>query len=439
MMREDVVIIGGGLAGSEAAWQAAGCGANVTLYEMRPTQGTAAHKTGHLAEIVCSNSLGSADPVSAPGILKAEMRLLNSLVMRAAEEARVPAGMALAVDREIFASAITRTLDAHPHIRIIREEIRDIPTDAVCIVATGPLTSHSMAQALAALTHKENLAFFDAISPVIDAESIDMNKVFRASRYDKGGPDYLNCPMDAGTYTAFYEALKAAERVQAKDFEQAPYFEGCIPVEVMADRGKQTLTFGPMKPVGLVDPRADRPPHAVLQLRAENLHGSCYNMVGFQTKLTYPEQKRVFRMIPGLERAEFLRFGSVHRNTFVNSPALLRETLQLKMRGTTFLAGCIVGVEGYVESAATGGLAGINAGRALAGLPLVTPPPATAHGALVQYITTSDARHFQPMNTNFGLFPPLPEKIRDKECRRRMIHQRAMDACQAWKKQFALS
>ena len=439
MMRDDVVVIGGGLAGSEAAWQAAQCGAKVTLYEMRPVQPTAAHKTDYLAEIVCSNSLGSADPVSAPGILKAEMRMLNSLVMRAAEEARVPAGMALAVDRDIFASIITRTLDAHPNIRIIREEIQEIPTDAVCIVATGPLTSPRMAQALADLTHKENLAFFDAISPVIDADSIDMDKVFRASRYDKGGPDYLNCPMDADTYSDFYEALKAAERVQAKDFEQVPYFEGCIPVEVMADRGKQTLTFGPMKPVGLMDPRTGRRPYAVLQLRAENLHGSCYNMVGFQTKLTYPEQKRVFRMIPGLERAEFLRFGSVHRNTFVNSPALLRQTLQLKMRGTTFLAGCIVGVEGYVESAATGGLAGINAGRALVNLPLVTPPLATAHGALVHYITTSDARHFQPMNTNFGLFPPLPEHIRDKERRRRMIHQRAMDECQAWKKQFALS
>ncbi len=438
-MRDDVVVIGGGLAGSEAAWQAAECGAKVTLYEMRPTQQTAAHKTDHLAEIVCSNSLGSADPNSAPGILKAEMRLLNSLVIRAAEEARVPAGMALAVDRTIFASEVTRTLEAHPNIRIIREEIREIPTDAVCIVATGPLTSHSMAQALTALTHKENLAFFDAISPVIDAESINMDKVFRASRYDKGGPDYLNCPMDEGTYSAFYEALKTADRVQAKDFEQVPYFEGCIPVEVMADRGKQTLTFGPMKPVGLIDPRTERRPYAALQLRAENLHGSCYNMVGFQTKLTYPEQKRVFRMVPGLERAEFLRFGSVHRNTFVNSPALLRNTLQLKMRGITFLAGCIVGVEGYVESAATGGLAGINAGRALAGLPLVTPPLATAHGALVHYITTSDARHFQPMNTNFGLFPPLPEKIRDKEHKRRMIHQRAMDECQAWKKQFARS
>lgn len=438
-MRDDVVIIGGGLAGSEAAWQAAERGAKVTLYEMRPKKETAAHKTSNLAEIVCSNSLGSADPISAPGILKEEMRLLNSLVMRVAELARVPAGAALAVDRDIFAQEITRTLESHPNIRIIREEIREIPTDALCIVATGPLTSESLAQALTELTHKKNLAFFDAISPIIDAESIDMDKAFRASRYDKGGADYVNCPMDEATYTAFYDALMAGEKVESKDFEKVPYFEGCIPIEVMAERGKQTLTFGPMKPVGLVDPRTGIRPYAVLQLRAENRYGSCYNMVGFQTKLKYPEQQRVFRMIPGLERAEFLRFGSVHRNTFVNSPELLRNTLQLKMRGTTFLAGCIIGVEGYTESAASGGLAGINAARALADLPLITPPLATAHGALINYITTSDARYFQPMNTNFGIFPPLPTKIRDKEQKRRLIHQRAMDEFQAWKTQFALS
>ena len=438
-MRNDVVVIGGGLAGSEAAWQAAERGARVTLYEMRPKQETAAHKTDQLAEIVCSNSLGSAEPTSAPGILKEEMRLLNSLVMRAADSARVPAGAALAVDREIFARNVTRTLESHPNVRIIREEIREIPTDAPCIVATGPLTSDPLAQALTTLTCKTNLSFFDAISPIIDTESIDMDKVFRASRYGKGGADYLNCPMDEETYSAFYEALVAADKVQAKDFEKVPYFEGCLPIEAMAERGKQTLTFGPMKPVGLVDPRTGAQPHAVLQLRAENCHGSCYNMVGFQTKLTYPEQKRVFRMVPGLERAEFLRYGSVHRNTFVNSPALLRKTLQLKMRGTTWLAGCLVGVEGYVESAATGGLAGINAGRALTNLPLVTPPLATAHGALVHYITTSDARHFQPMNANFGLFTPLPTTVRDKEQKRRMIRQRAIDEWQTWKKQSALS
>ena len=438
-MRDDVVIIGGGLAGSEAAWQAAERGAKVTLYEMRPKKETAAHKTSNLAEIVCSNSLGSADPISAPGILKEEMRLLNSLVLRAAELARVPAGSALAVDRDIFAQEVTRTLESHPNIKIIREEIHEIPSDALCIVATGPLTSESLSQALATLTSKKNLAFFDAISPIIDTESIDMNKVFRASRYDKGGADYLNCPMDEETYTTFYDALMAGEKVQAKDFEQVPYFEGCIPIEVMAERGKQTLTFGPMKPVGLTDPRTGKRPHAVLQLRAENQYGSCYNMVGFQTKLKYPDQQRVFRMIPGLEKAEFLRLGSIHRNTFVNSPEILRNTLQVKMRGTTFLAGCIIGVEGYVESAATGGLAGINAARALADLPLITPPLATAHGALINYITTSEAKHFQPMNTNFGLFPPLPTKIRDKEQKRRMIHQRAMEEFHAWKTQFALS
>ncbi len=438
-MRDDVVIIGGGLAGSEAAWQAAEHGAKVTLYEMRPKKETAAHKTSNLAEIVCSNSLGSADPISAPGILKEEMRLLNSLVLRAAELARVPAGSALAVDRDIFAQEVTRTLESHPNIKIIREEIQEIPSDALCIVATGPLTSESLSQALATLTSKKNLAFFDAISPIIDAESIDMDKVFRASRYDKGTADYLNCPMDEETYTAFYDALMAGEKVQSKDFEQVPYFEGCIPIEVMAERGKQTLTFGPMKPVGLTDPRTGKRPHAVLQLRAENRYGSCYNMVGFQTKLKYPEQQRVFRMIPGLEQAEFLRLGSIHRNTFVNSPEILRNTLQVKMRGTTFLAGCIIGVEGYVESAASGGLAGINAARALADLPLITPPLATAHGALINYITTSEAKHFQPMNTNFGLFPPLPTRIRDKEQKRRLIHQRAMDEFQAWKTQFALS
>lgn len=437
-MRDVVVIIGGGLAGSEAAWQAANQGAQVTLHEMRPKEQTKAHKTGYLAELVCSNSLGSADPISAPGILKEEMHLLNSLVMRCATLARVPAGAALAVDRDIFAQEMTKSLEAHPNIRILREEIREIPTDAVCIIATGPLTSDSLAQALATLTNSKNLAFFDAISPIIDAESIDMNIVFRASRYNKGGPDYLNCPMDEETYNAFYDSLMAAEKVQAKDFEQIPYFEGCIPIEVMAERGRRTMAFGPMKPVGLVDPQSNKQPYAALQLRAENRYESCYNMVGFQTKLTYPEQRRVFRMIPGLKHAEFLRFGSIHRNTFVNSPELLKNTLQLKARGTTFLAGCIIGVEGYLESAASGGLAGINAARVLAGLPLLTPPTESAHGALVNYITTSDSRYFQPINTNFGLFPPLPTKIRDKEQKRRMIQKRAMEEFKAWKTQFAI-
>lgn len=438
-MGEDVVIIGGGLAGSEAAWQAATRGARVTLYEMRPKEPTQAHKTGYLAELVCSNSLGSSDVLNAPGILKEEMRRLNSLIIRVADAVRVPAGSALAVDRDQFAQGITRELEGHPHIRIVREEITEIPSDCLCIIATGPLTSERLAKALGAVTQSQSLYFYDAISPIIDAESIDMNIVFRASRYDKGGADYLNCPMDEPTYHTFYEALMAAEKVQPKDFEKVPYFEACLPIEVMAERGRQTMVFGPLKPVGLQDPRTGTRPYAVVQLRAENQHGSCFNMVGFQTKLTYPEQRRVFRLIPGLEQAEFLRYGSVHRNTFVNAPSILRDTLQLKVRGTVLLAGQLVGVEGYTESAAMGGLAGINVARGLAGLPLVTPPATTAHGSLLHYITTSDPRYFQPINTNYGLFPPLPSKVRDKEHKKRLVSRRAVQDFEAWKTQSGLS
>ena len=438
-MRDDVVVIGGGLAGSEAAWQAANHGAKVTLYEMRPKESTQAHKTGYLAELVCSNSLGSTDILNAPGILKEEMRRLNSLVIRVADEVRVPAGSALAVDRDQFSQKITQALESHPNVRILREEIKEIPTDCLCILATGPLTSDALANAIRELTHTKHLYFFDAISPIIDADSIDMDKVFRASRYDKGTADYLNCPMDEATYGAFYDAMIKAEKVQPKDFEKVPYFEGCIPIEVMAERGKQTMLFGPLKPVGLEDPKTGKRPHAVVQLRPENAHGTCYNMVGFQTKLTYPEQRRVFRMIPGLENVEFLRLGSLHRNTFINSPQLLRDTLQLKVRGTAFFAGQLVGVEGYTESAAMGGLAGINAARGLAGLSLVTPPPTTAHGSLLTYITTTDPRHFQPINTNFGLFPPLAGNIRDKEQKRRKIGQRALEDLEAWKQRSGLS
>jgi len=438
-MRDDVVIVGGGLAGSEAAWQAATRGARVTLYEMRPKEQTQAHKTGLLAELVCSNSLGSGDVLSASGILKEEMRRLNSLVILVADEVRVPAGSALAVDRELFAQRVTQALESHPNVRIIREEIKDIPTDCVCVIATGPLTSDNLTAAIRDLTHSRNLYFFDAISPIIDADSINMDAVFRASRYEKGGPDYVNCPMDEATYDRFHDALVKSEKVQPKEFEKTSYFEGCIPIEVMAERGRQTMQFGPLKPVGLEDPRTGTRPYAVVQLRAENIHRSCYNMVGFQTKLTYPEQRRVFRMIPGLERAEFLRYGSLHRNTFVNAPHLLRDTLQLKVRGTAFFAGQIVGVEGYTESAAMGGLAGVNAARGLAGLPLVTPPPTTAYGSLITYITTSDPRHFQPINTNFGLFPPLPSRIRDKDEKRRLIGQRALEDLEAWKTRSGLS
>ncbi|GMV51869.1 MAG: Methylenetetrahydrofolate--tRNA-(uracil-5-)-methyltransferase TrmFO [Nitrospirae bacterium] len=438
-MRDDIVIIGGGLAGSEAAWQAAARGVKVTLYEMRPKEMTKAHKTGNLAELVCSNSLGSADPLNAPGILKAEMRRLNSLVIRAAEAARVPAGSALAVDREEFARFITRALEDHPHIRIVREEVAAIPSDATCIIATGPLTSDQLSKAIAELTNARHLYFYDAISPIIDADSIDMNIAYRASRYGKGGDDYLNCPLDEAAYNALYDAMMAAEKVQPKEFEKVPYFESCIPIEVMAERGRQTMQFGPLKPVGLEDPKTGRRPYAVVQLRTENVHGTCYNMVGFQTKMTYPEQRRVFRMIPGLEQAEFLRFGSLHRNTFINSPQLLRGTLQLKSRESLFFAGQLVGVEGYTESAAMGGLAGINAARLMAGQPLVAPPPTSAHGCLIAHLMNSDPAHFQPMNTNFGLFPPLSAKTRDKDQKRRLIQQRAVEDFDAWIAQSGIS
>jgi methylenetetrahydrofolate--tRNA-(uracil-5-)-methyltransferase len=437
-MRDDIVIIGGGLAGSEAAWQAANRGAKVTLHEMRPKEMTQAHKTGGMAELVCSNSLGSADVLNAPGILKEEMRRLNSLIIRVADDVRVPAGSALAVDREQFSFKITQALEGHPNIRILHEEVTEIPTDCICIVATGPLTSDKLSQAIAQLTDSKHLYFYDAISPIVDADSINMDVVFLASRYDKGGNDYLNCPMDEPAYNAFYDALRSAEKVQPKEFEKTPYFEGCLPIEVMAERGRQTMQFGPLKPVGLENPKTGARPYAVVQLRTENAHRSCYNLVGFQTKLTYGEQKRVFRMIPGLEQAEFLRYGSLHRNTFINSPRLLRDTLQFKARGTLFFAGQLVGVEGYTDSAAMGGLAGINASRSLAGLPLVTPPPTTAHGCLVSYITTSDPRHFQPMNTNFGLFPPLATPTRDKERKRRLTGQRALEDLTAWMTQFEL-
>ncbi|RMH31906.1 MAG: methylenetetrahydrofolate--tRNA-(uracil(54)-C(5))-methyltransferase (FADH(2)-oxidizing) TrmFO [Nitrospirae bacterium] len=435
-MRDEIVIIGGGLAGSEAAWQAANHGAKVTLYEMRPTTSTPAHQTGYLAEIVCSNSLGSNDSLSAPGILKDEMRRLHSLIIAVADEVRVPAGMALAVDREQFAKRITDALEHHPNVRILREEVTEFPDDALCIMATGPLTSPKLTEALRRVTDADNLYFFDAIAPIVDAESINMEKAFRASRYGKGGDDYLNCPMDRPTYDAFYDALVTADRVSAKEFERIPYFEGCLPIEVMAERGRQTLVFGPLKPIGLVDPRTGQRPYAVLQLRPENRHGSCYNLVGFQTKLTYPAQRRVFRMIPGLEEAEFLRYGSIHRNTFVNAPRLIHPTLQLKARPTLYVAGQLVGVEGYVEAAASGGLAGINAARQLAGLPLIVPPPTTAHGALIQYITNSDPRYFQPININFGLFPPLPASLRDKQEKRRQIRQRAVREFDQWITQY---
>ncbi len=435
----DVTVIGGGLAGCEAAWRAANSGCRVTLHEMRPIRPTAAHKTPYLAELVCSNSFRSADPQNAAGLLKEEMRRMGSLVMRCADEARLPAGSALAVDREIFAQGISRAIEDHPAIKIIRQETKSIPDDRPAVVATGPLTSDALAESLRKATRADALSFYDAISPIIDGETVDRSRVFYASRYEKGGADYLNCPMTEEEYDRFYDALMAAEKVPSKSFEEIPYFEGCMPIEVMAERGRQTLLFGPMKPVGLVDPKTGKIPFAVLQLRREDRFESCYNMVGFQTKLTWPEQKRVLRMIPGLENAEFLRYGSLHRNTFINSPLLLRPTLELKSLPGLFLAGQLVGVEGYIESAAMGILAGRNAARIASGLEPEVPPRATAVGSLIAYITESSPRSFQPMNINFGLFPPLPARVRNRALRRQDVVARAIEEIERWNARSGIS
>jgi methylenetetrahydrofolate--tRNA-(uracil-5-)-methyltransferase len=434
----ELTVLGGGLAGCEAAWQAAERGVRVALYEMRPQRPTAAHKTDQLAELVCSNSLGSVDITNAAGILKEEMRRLGSLIVRVADTCTVPAGAALAVDRVEFAARITKEISTHPNITVLREEMPTIPESGPVIVATGPLTSDALADSLKTLTRAERLYFFDAISPIVDGETIDRSIAFGASRYNKGGADYLNCPMSRAEYDAFYDALIAAEKVPVREFEKTPYFEGCMPIEVQADRGRQTLLFGPMKPVGLVDPRTGARPHAVVQLRPEDLHGQAYNMVGFQTKLKWPEQKRVFRMIPGLERAEFLRLGSLHRNTFINAPLLLRETLQFRQDSRILFAGQIVGVEGYTESAGMGLLAGMNAARLIRHKPLLIPPPTTTLGTLITYLTTSDPRTFQPMNVNLGLFPPLPTRIVQREVRRQKIVDRALSDLDRWKTQSVL-
>ena len=432
MTSPDLIVLGGGLAGCEAAWQAAERGVTVDLYEMRPVVPTPAHRTDRLSELVCSNSLGSNDPVHAAGILKAEMRRLDSLILRTADGATVPAGSALAVDRDLFASAVTKAVEGHPRIRVVREEMIDLPEERPTIVATGPLTSDRLAKSIQSVIRADYLAFYDAIAPIIDAETIDTSIAFRASRYGKGGDDYLNCPMTQTEYNQFYDALAVAERVPTKPFEQTPYFEGCVPIEVQADRGRQTLLFGPMKPVGLIDPRAGARPHAVVQLRQENRFGSCYNMVGFQTKLTWPEQKRIFRMIPGLHQAEFLRLGSLHRNTFINAPRVLHPTLQCRARPSLLFAGQLVGVEGYTEAAAMGLLAGMNAARVIQGQLPIVPPPTTTYGTLLTYITTSDPRHFQPMNANFGLYPELTTRVRDRAVRRQKIAERALEDLDRW-------
>ena len=432
-MYEELIVIGGGLAGSESAWQAAKRGVKVRLYEMRPARMTEAHATSLLGELVCSNSLRSNDPQSAPGILKKELSMAGSLIMEAAEASSVPAGSALAVDRGLFAEYITDRLSTHPDIRIIREEVNELPA-VPAVIATGPLSSPSMTEALAQLTGSDHLYFYDAIAPIIAAASIDTEKVFRMSRYGKGGDDYLNCPMDRREYEHFYDAMQHAEKVEPRGFEEKKVFEGCMPIEVMAARGFDTLRFGPMKPVGLPDPKTGREPFAVVQLRSENREMTAYNLVGFQTRLKWPEQKRVFSMIPGLERAEFLRYGSIHRNTFINAPALLGSDLSLKQRTDLFLAGQITGVEGYIESTAMGLIAGINAALKLKGTDVPPVPPASAHGALIRHITESDSRHFQPSNINFGLFPvsAFLEKMRDKKKKKTLIAERALAAWRSY-------
>ncbi len=435
-----VTVIGGGLAGSEACWQLVKRGLSVRLFEMRPKKLTPAHKTDKLGELVCSNSLRSKEITSAVGLLKEEMRRLRSLIMEAALRSEVPAGKALAVDRERFAAYITERLLAHPRVEIIREEVREIPKEGIVIVATGPLTSEALAEDLKRYTGEEYFHFYDAIAPIVYADSIDWEKVFVADRYQEGEGAYVNCPLTKEEYERFVEELLAAEKVPFKEFERPKYFEGCLPIEVMAERGKDTLRYGPMKPVGLIDPRTGQEPYAVVQLRPENREKTLYNLVGFQTKLTYPEQKRVFRLIPGLEKAEFARLGSVHRNSFVCAPKVLQKTLQLKREPRIFLAGQISGVEGYVESTAMGLLAGLNAGRLARQRELLVPPRTTAHGALVHYLTEADPRNFQPMNINWGLFPPLDlprgrKKRLPKRERYRLLAERALRDLEAWIKE----
>ena len=413
----DLIVVGGGLAGSEAAWQAAQRGLKVRLFEMRPSLQTGAHQTHDLAELVCSNSLGSNLPDRASGVLKDETRLLGSMLLECAERASLPAGGALAVDRELFARLVTERIQNHPNIEIVREEVKAVP-QSLAIIASGPLTSPALSQSISALSGEDHLFFFDAIAPVIHADSINMNIAFRASRYGAGERDegdYINCPFTEDEYYTFVEALLQAERIELRAFEEAiksgvkagHFFEGCLPVEIIADRGIDSLAFGPMRPVGLKDPRTGKRPYAVVQLRQDNLAGSLYTLVGFQTNLKYPEQKRVFRLIPGLENAEFMRYGQMHRNTFIASPKLLRPTLQHITRDDLFFAGQITGVEGYMGNIATGLLAGVNAAHVLHGEDPVTLSQTTMLGALCHYVTHADLKDFQPMKANFGILPPL--------------------------------
>jgi methylenetetrahydrofolate--tRNA-(uracil-5-)-methyltransferase len=430
LQQSKLTIIGGGLAGTEAAWQAAQRGILTCLYEMRPVRQTPAHVSDRLAELVCSNSLGSDLPNRAPGLLKAEIRRLDSLIMEVAEKAAVPAGGALAVDREKFAEEVTQRIEGHPLIELHREEVTHIP-DTPTIIATGPLTSNALAQEIAALSGENYFYFYDAVSPIVAVDSINMEIAFRASRYGRGEQeegDYINCPLNKEEYLAFVQALTEAEQIELKQFEREDehFFEMCLPVEEIARRGEQALAFGPMRPVGLIDPRAERRPYAALQLRQDNLAGTLYNMVGFQTNLKWGEQQRVFRMIPGLERAEFVRYGMMHRNTYINSPMLLEPTMQWRTRPDLFLAGQITGVEGYVGSAATGLLAGINAARLIRGQSPIILPQTTMLGVLCHYVTHAEPKDFQPMKANFGLLPSLEKKVRHKQARYQAYTERAL-------------
>jgi len=433
----ELTVIGGGLAGCEAAWQAGQRGVDVTLYEMRPHLTTGAHETSNLAELICSNSLGSNLPDRASGLLKNELRRMDSLLLSCAESTALPAGAALAVDRVGFAQLVTERIESHPRIRVLREEMKEIPAGPT-IVASGPLTSNALSKSIAALNGEEHLFFFDAIAPIVSAPTINMEIAFRASRYGAGDQDegdYINCPFTKEEYETFVSALQSAERIQLRAFEEAvrtgvkagTFFEGCLPVEIIAERGENSLAFGPMRPVGLSDPRTGRRPYAVVQLRQDNLAGDLYNLVGFQTNLKYPEQKRVFRLIPGLENAEFVRYGQMHRNTFIASPKVLRPTLQHKDRDDLFFAGQITGVEGYMGNIATGLLAGLNAARLLEGESPLELPPTTMLGALCHYVTHADLRDFQPMKANFGILPSLfPIERAGKRDRARLHAERAL-------------
>lgn len=428
-MTKIVNVIGAGLAGSEAAWQIAKRGVNVRLYEMRPVKQTPAHHTDKFAELVCSNSLRANSLTNAVGVIKEEMRKLDSVIIDAADKASVPAGGALAVDRHEFAGMVTENVRNHPLVEVINEEVTEIP-EGITIIATGPLTSPALAEKVRKLTGEEYLYFYDAAAPIVEKDSIDMDKVYLKSRYDKGEAAYLNCPMTEEEFRRFHTALVEAEVVPLKEFEKEIYFEGCMPVEVMAARGDKTLTFGPMKPVGLEDPKTGERPYAVVQLRQDDAAGTLYNIVGFQTHLKWGAQKEILRMIPGLENVEIVRYGVMHRNTFINSPNVLKPTYQLKVDSNIFFAGQMTGVEGYVESAGSGLLAGINAAKLALGEELVVLPAETALGSMARYITEADSKNFQPMNINFGLFPDLGERIKSKQERAERHANRALESIQ---------